>query len=98
MFVVIRLQDKESIKPEYLKWYLNLNRTQNILSRLARGSALPSLTRSHVNQLEVEIPSLQKQEFVVKIEELKKKEAGIVLQLHELKEKETEKLILKAIK
>lgn len=98
MFIVIRLKDKIAIMPQYLKWYLNLNRTQHILSKLARGTALPSLTKSHVKNLEIAIPSLEKQELVVKIADLKKKEHDMMVQLKELKEQETEKLLLKAIK
>lgn len=98
MFIIIRLNDKKATLPQYLKWYLNLNRTQNVLSKLSRGTALPSLTKSHVEQLLVEIPTLEKQEIIVKLEELKKLECSITLQLQELKEQETEKLLLKAIK
>lgn len=98
MFIIIRLNDKRAILPQYLKWYLNLNRTQIVLSKLSRGTALPSLTKSQVEQLVVEIPTLEKQEIIVKLEELKKLESRITFQLQELKEQATEKLLLKAIK
>lgn len=98
MFIVIRLHDKKSVKPEYLKWYLNLNKTQSIIKSLARGSAMPSLTKGHVKQLEIEFPTLEKQDIVVKIEGLKNMESSITLQLQKLKAQEIENLLLTAIK
>jgi restriction endonuclease S subunit len=98
IFIIIRIRDKERITPEYLTWFLNLHSTQGILGNLSRGSAMPSLTKSQVEQLSIMIPPREKQEIVVKINGLKKLERSINRQLQELKEQEIENLLLTAIK
>jgi restriction endonuclease S subunit len=76
-FLVIRLQDIEKTIPEYISWYLNLHKTQRILQGNSKGTSLPSITKSDVEDLEIPIPTVIKQELILKIESLMKQEIEI---------------------
>lgn len=97
MFIVIRIKDS-NVLPEYVTWYLNLQATQKYLQSASRGSALPSLTQSLVEQIEIDIPSLQKQQAVVQFQSLRKKERFLYKKLDALKEQEIQTLLLTSLK
>lgn len=96
MFIVIRIKDS-NVLPEYLTWYLNLQATQNFLQSTSRGSALPSLTQSLVEQIEIIIPPIQKQKAIVEFQTLRKRERSLYKQLDELKEQEIQTLLLTSL-
>lgn len=95
MFIVLRPQ--KILLPEYLTWYMNHPKTQYILSGNAKGTALPSLTKKDIGDLEILIPSIARQEIILKIETLRIREKQIKQQIATLTESRIQQLIFNAI-
>ena len=87
-FLVIRINDKSKSKvlPEFIAWYLNHPNTQKWLKANAIGSALPSISKSVLSDLEISIPSITKQKSILKIDSLRLREKQIQNRLIVLKE------------
>jgi restriction endonuclease S subunit len=98
-FFVIRLKDefKKAIKPEYLVWFFNHPKAQEYLKSKARGSSMPSISKLDLMELEILIPPIDKQTAVLKVDSLQKKEASIMKQIKQLKEKYIQNYLFKAI-
>lgn len=75
-FFVIRLSTT-AITPTFLSWFLNHHSTQNILKHKARGTAIASIRKSDLGELEIPIPSVGKQNAIVQLAELANKEATL---------------------
>ncbi len=73
-FLVIRIFDENIVIPEFIAWYLNHPKTQNIFDRIAKGTNLPSVSKVMVEEIEINIPSIEKQKQILKIDELRIKE------------------------
>ncbi|MCX6249825.1 MAG: restriction endonuclease subunit S [Bacteroidetes bacterium] len=97
MFIVLRIIDKNQILPEYLAWFINHPKTQNILSLSSKGTALPSVTKDDVGKLEILIPSIEQQKSVLKLYELFQKERQLKLQLDALSTSKIQQQIFTAI-
>ena len=96
-FFVIRLQD-ESVLPRYLAWFMNHPLTQNLLKANAHGTAMASISKAVLQELEISIPSLRTQEIILRISELRKNEKQLARQLEDLKEQQIQQNIFKALK
>lgn len=99
-FFVIRLQENFSNKilPEYLVWFINHPTSQKFLKGKAIGTAIVSISKSVLEELEVPIPDLQTQKTVLKIAELRNSEKKIKQQIETLREKQIQQLIINGIK
>jgi len=87
-FLILRINNQyiSKILPEYLEWWLNHNVNQKSLKNLAIGSALPSISKAALQELEIIIPEMEKQKLVLKISELRKKESNYILEINKLRE------------
>ncbi len=70
--------------PEYLAWIINHPKTQNILSGSSKGTALPSVTKDDVGNLEILVPTIEKLRSVLKVYGLFQKERDLRLKLDAL--------------
>jgi restriction endonuclease S subunit len=84
IFMVLR-NTVDSVLPQYIAWYINLESTQKELRGYSRGTALPSINRTILGDLVIKIPSLNIQKSIVEIDELKKQESRLTTQLDKLK-------------
>jgi restriction endonuclease S subunit len=84
-FFVIRIFEK-NILPEYLTWYLNHPTTMKFLKAFARGTSIASISKEVLNDLEIIIPSLEKQHLIFKIDDLRSAERQITMRLLSLKQ------------
>ena len=98
IFIVIRIKDQRAILPEFITWFLNLHSTQTHFKNSSKGSALQSLTKNEVEQFEIAIPTLEKQQAIIKFYNLRKLERSISKQLDNLKEQEIQHLLLTKLK
>lgn len=89
IFLVIRNVDK-IVLSEYLCWYLNLKATQDFLVNLSRGSALPAINKSMVEDVSVPVVGLEVQRKIVDLDNLKRKETLLVSKLDGLKSQKLE--------
>jgi restriction endonuclease S subunit len=84
IFMVLR-NTISSVYPKYIAWYINLESTQKELRSYSRGTALPSINRAILGDLDIKIPILNIQKNIVEIDELKKQESRLTNQLDKLK-------------
>ena len=76
-FIVIRIKNKEKILPEYVAWYLNSLFIQKLLQNNALGSAIKSITKNVLEDLEIPIPSIERQKAYIALDQLQKREQNI---------------------
>jgi restriction endonuclease S subunit len=96
-FFVLRLTDK-NVLPEYLGWILNHPNTQYVIKDNARGTAIPSIRKSVLEDLEISIPSIEKQRIIIKLSALVKKENEIRMSILQQRKQLIEQQIFNAIK
>lgn len=95
-FFVIRLNDPD-ILPGYLTWFLNHPDTQTFLKGFARGTSMASISKAVLSELEIAVPSIEKQKLILKIHNLRYREKNIKIQLESLREQQIQQQILNAI-
>ncbi|MGL4853265.1 MAG: restriction endonuclease subunit S [Phocaeicola sp.] len=76
-FLIVRLSDNLTVLPTYLNWYLNLPSTLSKLSTEAVGTSIPSITKGMLGELEIPVPSIKRQQTIIKVAALQKKERAI---------------------
>jgi restriction endonuclease S subunit len=72
-FLILRCKNCQ-VLPGYLEWFLNSKRTQYYLKTVAAGTGIPNLSRSALEDLDIYLPSLQRQKIITQTDELKQKE------------------------
>lgn len=88
----------DRITPEYLAWYINQKPAQEFLTSMARrGSHMPVIPKSAFEVLPVEIPPLETQQLVVKIDQLHNRERELQGEISSLREKLLAALLNSAI-
>lgn len=92
IFMVLR-NTISSVIPKYISWYINLESTQKELRSYSRGTALPSINRNILGDLDIKIPPLNIQKNIIAIDELKKQETKLSTRLDQLKAIQLELLL-----
>lgn len=95
-FIVIR-PDIMIVNSAYLVWYLNHPKTQKVLQNKEKGTALPSINKKDVEDIEITIPSLEKQHLIYKIHILQEKENELKNSINHLQKIKIQEQLLKAI-
>lgn len=95
-FFVIRLFDS-NVLPEYLAWFLNNQSTQVSLKAQAMGTSIPSISKVVLEELEIPVPTIEKQKSVVAISKLRWQEKNILSKLEFLRDKKIQTQIINAI-
>lgn len=73
-FLIIRIRDKKRILPDYLCWFFNRQTTLQYLTSNAKGTSIPSISKSTVEELNIPILPVDKQEKIIAIAKLQKTE------------------------
>lgn len=97
IFIVVRIKEKEKLSPSFLQWYVNLSMTQKILTGGAQGSVVPVISKADLESLVIDVPSMEKQSYILKIYELRQHEEELIAQIELLKRKKIEQELLNAI-
>lgn len=87
-----------SVLPEYLVWFLNSPKTLDLLKRQAIGTDIVSISKSVLGKLEVPVPSIDDQKRILEISRLGKVENDLRLKIAELRQRQLQQQITKAIK
>jgi len=100
IFMVIRInqESKNKISPKFLAWVINHPTTQIWLKNNAIGSALQSISKVTLLEMEVTVPNIERQNAILKINSLRKLEQNIQKQLSDLKEQYIQQLLLTSLK
>jgi restriction endonuclease S subunit len=84
--------------PQYLSWVLNSPTTQILLKGQAIGTSIPSISKQVLENLEIAIPSIDKQKAILQITKLRNKEKILKQKIETLREKQIQQQIINAIK
>ncbi|MBT3235094.1 MAG: restriction endonuclease subunit S [Bdellovibrionales bacterium] len=68
-FLILRTKN-ESVIPEYVSWYINHKRAQAYFRREAAGTAVTHVSKASLEELVIEVPSIEEQKRIVKINNL----------------------------
>jgi hypothetical protein len=80
----IRVTRLDKVLPEYLNWYISQRDAQIFLTSRADGSAQKMISKQALEELEVSLPSLEKQKTIVEVAVLIAREQAL---LHTLADK-----------
>lgn len=83
-FVIIRI-DQSKIIPEYLAWFLKLDKTEIILKSWECGTTQPNISKSQIMGLEVPVLTIAKQEKIIETAKLFEQEQTLTYELLEKK-------------
>ncbi|MCD8518932.1 MAG: restriction endonuclease subunit S [Flavobacterium sp.] len=96
-FLVMRVTDN-NVKPEFIAWFLNHPKTQNVLAGFSKGTAINSVNIKAMSDLEIFIPSYAKQMLVLDVSRLQKEEVRLQNEIMKLKQQYNNELTFKYIK
>ncbi|KPQ19168.1 MAG: restriction endonuclease S subunit [Algoriphagus marincola HL-49] len=95
-FLVISLS-VDYIEPRFLAWWLNSPVVQEFLKGIAKGTSIPSITKTQLQELEVTIFPQDVQDALVRLAELRKKEKMILADIERLNDYKLDLSLIKII-
>jgi restriction endonuclease S subunit len=96
-FLVLQVQSSNVVS-DYVAWYINHPQTQTLLWSLAKGSAIPSISKSILEQIEIPVPQISKQMTILELHKLQIKEKRIHRQIGKLRQEYINELTYKSLK
>jgi restriction endonuclease S subunit len=97
VFLVIRINNKQSVDPQFVSWYLNQSSTQSYLLSLSRGTSIPSINKKMLMEIDVPVPTIEKQKLIIELMQLQQKDKILKRRIEELKEIQMNQIITNAI-
>ena len=94
LFFVVRT-NKEMLLPEYLMWLLNNRETQVYLKSIRSTAAIANVKKQVLEDLLIELPSMEKQKLIAKVYQLGLKEDNLLLSLQEKTRVVNEEILMK---
>jgi restriction endonuclease S subunit len=93
---VIRIRENIRAKalPEFLCWYINSIDGQAFLKSHAKGTALPSIPLSVIQEMELSLPTIQSQRQIVAIHALRLREKELHSKIERLKDQVIQRQLL----
>jgi restriction endonuclease S subunit len=91
--ILIRVHCQQTVKPEYLQLILNSNLIQRKLTQLLVGTSILTLQKSDLEEIELPIPPIDKQDLLARIYNYSKQERKLRDSLYELKNMEREAIV-----
>ncbi len=76
----IRVDSKIAL-PAYVAWYLNAPSTQRRIQATARGATIKMVSISDIQDLKIDLPSLEKQETIAALGALAKREHALLIDI-----------------
>ncbi|WP_179317197.1 restriction endonuclease subunit S [Winogradskyella undariae] len=98
MFIVLRQFDEDKVDSGFVTWYINHPKTQAYLDRSSKGSGIPSINKGIVGDLEINIPSIDKQKLILSTDKLKIKASQLQDKISVLKNEVINEQLIKLVK
>jgi restriction endonuclease S subunit len=98
MFLVIKNIQINLILPEFLEWFLNLPQTCDYFQNNAKGTGLPSIGKTVLENLRIPLPNIEKQKLILDVVKLRSQEDAIKTKIHKLQEKVINHYLISSIK
>jgi restriction endonuclease S subunit len=95
-FFVIRPTDNK-LSPHYLAWVLNSHSMQAILKGQAIGTSIPSISKQVLENLEIAVPSIERQKAILQITKLRNKEKSLKQEIEVLRDKKINQQLFQAM-
>ena len=95
-FFVLRI-NSDKLLPEFLTWYLNQPDTISSLKGEAKGTAIPSISKTSLEDIEIPVIPVEKQQLILKIDKFRKKQKKITQEIMSLKDELIQQQILKSL-
>jgi restriction endonuclease S subunit len=86
VFTVLRIKDTNNILPAYLQWFLNHPNTSKTFVGASKGTSTPLITKDVIENLEMPVPSLERQKNILRLEQLHRSAASIRSRINQLNE------------
>lgn len=74
----IRVLEPQAVLPEYLNWYIGQRDAQVFLAGRARGTAQRMIDKQAIEELEIALPTLEKQKAIVELASLVAREQALL--------------------
>ncbi|MCK4618590.1 MAG: restriction endonuclease subunit S [Desulfobacterales bacterium] len=90
----IRITKSDKILPEYLNWYIGQRDAQIFLASRAKGTVQKMISKQAVEDVEVYLPTLEKQQHIVDLAKLSAQERTILGTLSEKRDQYISTLLM----
>lgn len=97
-FLVVKNIQTNLILPEFLEWFLNLPQTCYYLQNNAKGTGLPSIGKSVLEDFKIPLPNIEKQKIILEVVKLRCQEEAIKTKIQKLQEKVINHYLISSIK
>lgn len=97
-FLIIRINDPSRVLPEYLCGFLNLPSTRQLLTAQAQGSAITSLSKADLEEFEIPLPPLERQQACIALTRLHHREQALYKAIAERRRQITDYKLTKIYK
>lgn len=94
----IRVTKPEAVLPEYLNWYISQRDAQIFLTSRAKGTVQKMISKQAIEELEVALPSMEKQKAIVELASLVAREQALLHLVAEKREQYISKLLMQLAK
>jgi restriction endonuclease S subunit len=91
----IRVTMPDKVLPEYLNWYIGQRDAQIFLASRAKGTVQKMISKQTLENLEVALPSVEKQKSIVELAALAAREQVLLHKLAEKREQYISTLLMK---
>ena len=94
----IRVTKPDKILPEYLNWYISQRDAQIFLTSRAKGTVQKMISKQAIEELEVALPSMEKQKAIVELASLIAREQAFLHLLAEKREQYISTVLMQFVK
>ena len=94
----IRVIEPQAVLPEYLNWYISQRDAQIFLAGRARGTAQRMISKQAIEELEVALPTLEKQKAIVELALLVAREQTLLQSVAERREQYISTVLMRLAK
>jgi restriction endonuclease S subunit len=94
----IRITKPDKILPKYLNWYISQRDAQIFLASRAKGTVQKMISKQTVEDMEVYLPTLEKQQHIVDLAKLSARERTILSTLSEKRDQYISTLLMQLVK
>ena len=82
----IRITKPDLIIPEYLNWYISQRDAQAFFNSRAKGTVQKMISKQAIEELEISLPSLEKQKSILELATLSTREQTLLKEIAEKRE------------
>ena len=92
---MLLIRPNKSVLPAYLYWYINLPTTQAALAAQAEGTSVRMISKARLENLDVPIPSLQKQQVITAVAQLAEREQWLMARVSKERRRLTDGILMR---